>query len=415
MFVMAAASHLHGPGHSARYILVLFILILITFLVTLLAFLVDVLLFIPHLAFGSYMVLTATILVALSGIVSCAMRRTLVSRKARQKRIAENAEMSGENYHNREGMSKPSPGLYAEPTMPVVTGGKAASVDALPVFASYEQSRRDPRTSDERIPLTQRSPTDKSPNAVHGEPVYAGDMAALNAARQGHQLERFGNAPAGPGPYAVPRGVNDRNQAAGGGGYRGRGGGYGLGGRPGGPGSPGPYGAPGGRGGYGPPGRGAGGPRGGRGYGPPPRGAYRPRGGGRPPPPPTYNYDARPPPDAYFGDAQPAAPPQPQPQPGWGSSNNNAGYKPYNPGVNHLPRAESPPPLPGGPDARAMDPAMEKDAVPAAEARGGYGQYGAPLGDRDADVAGMVGLQQGRPPGRHDTVLSDGSRYSTDE
>jgi hypothetical protein len=39
------------------------------------------------------------------------------------------------------------------------------------------------------------------------------------------------------------------------------------------------------------------------------------------------------------------------------------------------------------------------------------------LRDSDTDVAGMVGLQQGRPMagGLRETVMSDGSKYSTDE
>jgi hypothetical protein len=53
-------------------------------------------------------------------------------------------------------------------------------------------------------------------------------------------------------------------------------------------------------------------------------------------------------------------------------------------------------------------------APPAAGGGGGYGQYGQ-LRDSDVDVAGMVGLQQGQGPGRHDTYMSDGSKYSTDE
>lgn len=101
MFGMAIAAHFHAPSHSSRYLLVLFIFGIITFLVCLLSFLVDVLLFVPHMAWGSYIVCAATVLVAMSGLVSCAMRRTVVSRKARKKRIAENAEMSGENYYNR--------------------------------------------------------------------------------------------------------------------------------------------------------------------------------------------------------------------------------------------------------------------------------------------------------------------------
>ena len=57
---------------------------------------------------------------------------------------------------------------------------------------------------------------------------------------------------------------------------------------------------------------------------------------------------------------------------------------------------------------------VEMDSTPIA-APNAYGQYGGSIRDSDTDVAGMVGLQQGRPPNRHDTVLSDGSKYSTDE
>lgn len=82
-------------------------------------------------------------------------------------------------------------------------------------------------------------------------------------------------------------------------------------------------------------------------------------------------------------------------------------YEPYNPDAN-LARAESPPPLAGGPGQ-----VQEMDAAPPANG-GGYGQYGQ-LRDSDVDVAGMVGLQQGQAPGRHDTFMSEGSKYSSDE
>src|ERR1700722_9940291 len=76
MLILAATSHAHSPSHSARYLLGMFILSILTFLLTLLSFLIDVLLFAPHMAWGSYIVLAATILTAASGLVSCAMRRT---------------------------------------------------------------------------------------------------------------------------------------------------------------------------------------------------------------------------------------------------------------------------------------------------------------------------------------------------
>src|SRR6202000_331819 len=96
----------------------------------------------PHMAWGTYLVLAATILVALSGLVACAMRRTLVSRKARKKRIAENAEMSGENFYNRQGQeSKNGAQTFSvEPTMPVVNGAPGA--DRLPTFATFNASQK---------------------------------------------------------------------------------------------------------------------------------------------------------------------------------------------------------------------------------------------------------------------------------
>jgi hypothetical protein len=100
-FSLAVASHFHSPAHSPRFLLGLFILTIPTLLASLLAFLVDILLFIPHVSWGGWIVLAATIIVIIASLVTCGMRRTLVSRKARRKRIAENAEMSGENYYNK--------------------------------------------------------------------------------------------------------------------------------------------------------------------------------------------------------------------------------------------------------------------------------------------------------------------------
>ncbi|PNY25153.1 pH-response regulator protein palI/RIM9 [Tolypocladium capitatum] len=382
MFVMAVVSHLHAPSHSARYLLVLFIFIVITFLVCLLAFLIDILLFIPHLAWGSYVVLTATIMVALSGVVSFAMRRTLVSRKSRRKRIAENAEMSGENYYNREGQS--TVGVATSQLMaPMASGGISRGGDNLPTFATFENKRKDDQVSDERIPLTRRSPEEGSPNAMPNGLANAGELPSRDA---------YGNPVNGPpDAYGMPRG-----QSADGMSRRGRGegrGGYGRGG----------YdndGAPmRGRGGYGPPGRG--GPRGGRaGYGPPPRGAYGMRGGRAP-----GQYDRNPSADPYYGQPSGGLPDH-----SFNATNNASmpGYGPNNPD-DEFPRAESPPPLAGSGTTRGIGPV---DAAPP-KLPNTFGRFGQ-IRDSDVDVAGMVGLQQGRPPGRHDTVMTDGSKYSTD-
>ncbi|PHH81734.1 hypothetical protein CDD82_82 [Ophiocordyceps australis] len=395
MFIMAAASHFHVLSHSSRYLLLLFFLILITFLVTLLAFLVDVLLFIPHMAWGSYIVLAATIILALSGIASCAMRRTLVSRKARLKRIGENAEMSGENYYNREGQVKPPSPTQSQPTLPMVSGANPAAVDKLPQFTTYETHRKDDQVSDERVPLTHVTSVEKKAQAM----PQPGQTAALGAPIRSPSRDNYGNPMSGPDAYGNRRGRGDMGSARG---FRGRGGGGG--------GAMGVYGR-GDLGPYGPPmrgrgGSGRGGPRGGRaGYGPLPRpGPYGSRGG-RPGPPSGYGngatqYEHQQPPMNASGN-------------GWNSAHNlpmesNHGFR-NSPSDNDLPRAESPPPLPGLDTAHE---AIEMDASPTETPV--YTPY-RQTGDNDADIVGMVGLQQGRVPARHDTIMSDGSRYSTDD
>lgn len=400
MFIMTLVAHLHAPGHSARYLLALFIFLLITLLVSLLAFIVDVLLFIPHMAWGSYTVLAATILLAVSVVASCIMRRTLVSRKSRKQRVAENAEMSGENYYNREAQSKHPITVAAQPTMPVISGGNPAAGSG---FASFENRGKEDQVSDERAPLTQRSTSERLPN----DAAHAGQVAAFNSPMRSPSRDQYGNPLHGPpDAYGSRRGRGDMSPP---GGYRGRGSGYGRG-------SFDNYGSPmRGRGGYyGPAGRGS--PRGGRlGYGPSPRGGYGARGGRGPPPSygnaPPGPYDRRPPANALYDG-------QKQPETGWNAGGNNAtmpnlgnGYAPYNPD-NDLPRAESPPPLPGAETAKGVAQAIEMDAT-TTPART-FGQYGQ-IRDSDVDVVGMVGLQQGRPPARHDTIMSDRSKYSTDE
>ncbi|KAI0130083.1 SUR7/PalI family-domain-containing protein [Xylariales sp. AK1849] len=435
MLVLAIAAHWHGPSHSSRYLLILFIFGILTFLVCLLAFLIDVLLFVPHMAWGSYIVLASTILVALSGLVSCAMRRTVVSRKARQKRIAENAEMSGENYYNRTATQEASGGASVfQPTVPVVSGGNGPS-DKLPTFASYEQ-KQDDRSSDERVPLTAASPSQRSPN----RDMSTTDVAYANRSGPAPSLPRdqYGNLIRAPqDAYNARRGppsersMSSRGRAGPPGGYRGRGG-YGRGGY-------GPnYGPPSNaRGGYGPPGRG--------GYGGPnSRGAYGPRGGYGPSaggmrggrPPPGYGngaYDRRPPPqDAYgnYGAPRDASPgPAAAPYgvnrsiPGLPTGTTGTGsYDAYNPDrVSDLPRAESPPPLPATDNATSapVGQAIEMDATTGSPAHSpqGFGQFNNQLRDSDADVAGMLALQQGGtfPIQRHDTYMSDSSKYSQED
>ncbi|KAF4984212.1 hypothetical protein FZEAL_552 [Fusarium zealandicum] len=417
LFIMAAVSHTHAASHSTRFLLIQFIFLFIDFLVCLLAFLIDVLVFVPHLAWGSYLVLAATILVAMSGLVTCAMRRTLISRKDRQRRIGENAEMSGENYYNRNGQPKTTAEDEAsrQAALPPMSNGVH---DNLPSFASFEQQNKIDQTSDENIPLTRRTTSNRSPIPPNGG-ASVGEVASFNRSpqRQGSR-DQFGNPINNdvPDPYASRRGPSPSmsNRSRGGpGSYRGGRGGYGRGGYD-------NYGAPmRGRGGYGSQGRGGQGPRGGRGgYGTPPRGAYAAGGmRGARSPPPGYNngpYDRRPSPANAYG----AYDNQPSDVSNVYSSTNpsmpsvsTAVYSAYTPD-SALPRAESPPPLPGTQPATVGGQAIEMDASPAQ--RQDAGEYGH-LRDSDADVAGMIGLQQGRVPQRHDTYMSEGSKYSNDE
>ncbi|KAI0971978.1 pali-domain-containing protein [Xylaria arbuscula] len=441
MLIMAVVAHLHSPSHSSRYLCGLFIFGILTFLVCLLAFLIDVLLFVPHLAWGSWLVLAATILVFLSFIVSCAMRRTLVGRKARKKRIAENAEMSGENYYNRQAQQEATSVVDSslQPTVPSVSGANGPS-DGLPTFTTYE--KRDDRSSDERIPLTARTPSERSPNNVPLD-MSASDLSNTRRSFSGSTpalpTDQYGNpSTQTPDAYGMRRGPStERMDGRGRGGYRGRGG-NGRGAYGGGYGPP-----PNGRGGYsGPPnGRGAYGPPGRGGYGPGPngRGGYGPRGGysgsvrGGRTPPPGYAYDGRTPPPGVYGAYGSGRQDSPGPARAPYEENssipnvsaavtNTGGYQPYRPdNADDLPRAESPPPLPQSDLTRlgAVGQAVEMDATTGSPAHppAGFGQFNNRIRDSDTDVAGMLALQEARTSSaqRHDTVTSEASKYSQDE
>ena len=155
LFIMSVAAHLHAPSHSPRYLIAILVFSIPTLLVTLLAFLVDLLLFVPHLAWGGWIVLASTILILASGIVTCAMRRTLVSRKERKRRIAENADMNGQNFYANQ---NPVPqGLRADSPPPLPANALGQS-EKLPSFTSYERKS----TEEDRIPLNRRQPSNKT-------------------------------------------------------------------------------------------------------------------------------------------------------------------------------------------------------------------------------------------------------------
>lgn len=399
MLIMAGVSHIHAAAHSARYLLALFIFTLIAFLVTLAATIINIILFIPHIAFGTWLVLAAAIILFLSTIVTFSMRRSMVGRKARRRQIAENAEMSGENYYNRG----------EDPMKPMVAmSGANSGADGLPVFASYERNhQKDDQLSDERIPLTQVRTAEPSPVTNTSDLANAGPSRAASR-------DRYGGQPGQVDPYGA------QTQA------------YGPSGRP----------SRGSMPGY----RGGGAPRGGRGgYGIPAqrrdsygRGGMGPRGRGSP-----YGQSR----DGYGGPAMAGAAvaggamagaamargghqgygrrsPAPGPYDTYGNqpANEQGDYSNWGSQSNlgrtdaDLPRAESPPPLPTGAAGSGVGPPTEMATTPSA-----HHGYGAPPTsttlESNNNLGGMVSMQQqGHPTGQiRPGYASDGSKYSTDE
>ena len=171
------------------------------------------------------MVLVSTILILASGIVTCAMRRTLVSRKARKKRIAENDDMNGQNYYASK-MAEPSGGMSGgvsggmsggigrAESPPPLTGGLGQS-DKLPKFATFADSKS-VDVSEDQIPLNRRTPSNKTlPSAPNSGPGSAGRGAGYSddgfgrydgPGRGGRGGMRGGPRRGGPrGGYGGPR------------------------------------------------------------------------------------------------------------------------------------------------------------------------------------------------------------------
>ena len=440
-FILAATAHVHSAAHSSRYHLALIILLLPTILITLLAFLVDILLFIPHLAWGGYIVLAATILLTISGVVTCAMRRMLVSRKARQRRINDNPDMNGANSYNNQSYALKAdspPPLTQQPTAPMLNGNGSTGMDKAS-FATFEQGTGRRMSEDDRIPLNSRTPSAPSTSSGmrpgyddgmmdrYGQPGRGG-MAPMRGGRGGGRgmyngpRDEFGNplppSPAfGPGPGMRRNSGEQRlrhqysNETMNSQGSRGRGrGGYPPRGYPRGGAFGGPRGGPGmngnGRGGIplGPMVAGAGagmmaGDMMGRGPGGPPPGysnGYPPQGRGGPP---QYGrnespagYGAR----AGYGRRQSLGPPS---APG-GYFANGREPSPGGMGAMRGPRyrqaSDPPPALPLQSDEMPeIGQAVEMDATTGSpQMSPGFEHH--PLRESDSDVAGLVGLQQAR-------------------
>ena len=303
-FGLAAAAHFHSPAHSPRYLLALLILSFPTLLVSLLAFLVDILLFVPHLAWGGWIVLAATILIVASGVVTCAMRRTLVSRKARKKRIAENAAMNGTEYYQSRDLQSMTVATTAPPVLadplkePYARAESPPPLDDETKFAQYSSSdaNGDSPKDNDTDPLN-RPGSLRGNGATRSPPMQLRDQYGNPVPPNGPMRDQYGNivppnaiAAAEGLPAPGMRRVGSRGSIN----SQGSGRSYRSNGSRGPPGPPPPGYAPRGRGGMGPQRGGYGPPRGG--YGPPrggfgpPRGNYYgpPRGGmgpGRGPPP----------------------------------------------------------------------------------------------------------------------------------
>ena len=473
-FILAATAHLHSPSHSPRYLLALLLLLIPTLLITLLAFLVDILLFVPHLKWGGWIVLASTILITAAGVVTCAMRRTLVSRKARKKRIAENAEMNGQNFYARQaGARAESPPPLDRAGAPMVNGAPGA--DKLPAFATFE--KKPEVTDEERVPLNTRTPSNRTaPSSAPNTGLSEEGFDRYNGSeRGGYGGMRGGRGGGYTGPrdeYGIPlppssafgpmppggmrrdqseppmrRQYSNETMNSQGSRGRGRGGyaprGYGRGG---------PFGP--GRGGPGmdsydrgiqmngpPPGYGNGSPfppmgrgvnRGGNGYGreqsapgygrtPSPGPPSAPGGYGRQPSPgpPSapggYGRQPSPGPPSMPGGYARRPSPGPPSAPGSYAGYGSRGPSPGPQDVQTMRRSEAPPPpLPiQHPSVGVIGQAVEMDAYTGSPQRSPTFHQPMQLRDSDSDVQGLVGLQQGQK--NRESPLSLTSVYSSQE
>ncbi|KAF1809895.1 pali-domain-containing protein [Eremomyces bilateralis CBS 781.70] len=355
-FGLSVAAHLHSPSHSPRYLLILLMLSFPTLLVSLLAFLVDILIFTPHVSWGGWIVLGATILTMMCSVVTCAMRRTLVSRKARMKRIAENAEMNGDNYYASRQNQPPA---QVTPSLPKADSPPPMTADSTvgeKQFAAFD-SAQSKEMGEDRVPLNPKNPSVRSAETLGPDDQSGryGDRPMVGGyGRHGREPPRdqFGNPIRTPGGRPDPYGPAPlRHQGSNGTMGSNRSGG------------PPPF-YPRGRGG--PPMRG---PRGGYMRGGPP--------GMRGPPQPGFGGRGMPPPGRGMGGPMGRGHRTPPPGPYGGP---NPDY-PYGPG-----RQVSPQSMGLGGE---MDPRTGLPSPPSPNAAFG-------LRDSDGDVQGMIGLQQQR-------------------
>jgi hypothetical protein len=379
-----------------------------------------------------WLMLAATFIIAVSGVLMCAMRRTLVSRKSRKDRVAGNAEMSGENFYNRQNSELNAPRALSPPPLPgnrddpMVNGSPGG--DNLPSFAAYDSK---PRMSgeDDRTPLNDGSRTGTNLSG-DGMERYGSRGGMITQGRGGRgygpQRDPYGNSM--PPSYAYgPPGSAGRGSMVGspysGSPVRGRGG----------------YGSP--RGSFGP---GRGGPYGGRGGpgmgvgaamagGAVAGGAMMGRGG-RPSDqdyPPGSGRGAPSPYGAGYANAQspygrrPSEPRYGQNQsPGPPSGRGGYGYGGYNdqrpPSRDSFPRAESPPPMPG--EERNVDPnaigqaiAMTPQHGSPVHAQAPFTEEPHPLSDSEdeGDGYGVAGVRKKSEHSQSSAYSSQRNEYVT--
>lgn len=149
LLLLTLAAHLQTFAHSSHYLLFILILSLPCFMLSLLAFLVDILLFVPHLDWGGWIVLAATVLIVLFGVLLCIMRRTISSRRATKSR-EDNSELQTLNYFNSSSAFVPDGGM--------VYGGETVHKTPHSDFVELRyNSRGTAGDNDDQIPLNVRS------------------------------------------------------------------------------------------------------------------------------------------------------------------------------------------------------------------------------------------------------------------
>ena len=146
LLVLTLFAHFHAASHSSKYLLAILIFALPCFLLSLLAFLVDILLFVPHLDWGGWIVLAATVLIALFGVLLCIMRRTMSSRKAMKRRDNGNSELQNLSHFNSSSAYMPDGGM--------VYGGETIHKTPLNEFTELRYNNS---LGTEDMPLTHRT------------------------------------------------------------------------------------------------------------------------------------------------------------------------------------------------------------------------------------------------------------------